>query len=1707
MLLDLDVGVRPALGNLFYQILNLGRVESLDFGCVISWDAALLDVMNDLEADASIASSFLSACRALELSVDQHPDRTQFCENLRNWVSYLMPALRRIIDMSSTSENSLNASDELDEMSRSSSLSLGISEGFAALASLAKLGDAWHKSFSSAQGQVVVSAILDCIVDVFRQQIIQDNGQFVAATALVLYMDSFVPVNTWIGVFGHGSQGLPIENATNGVNHRWLTEMSACRQSWNEHAQLSLYQALISSARPATLQSIIPGSDDSLYEALFSRMFAVCSSPQNATIRTYALFAIGVWLDASKRMDSYNGVRKCLTPAVYRKLFDYTLSLWDATSDAAVAKLTAVLDGLLDAAVRLMSDDDLAGQIILDVLKIDWEVKAKYEILGLIQAKFGIGQLLKIQPDLFDICFENMKNRKIAMNIRAFVVRCLRHHMNSLTVAERQPSAMKFWLQPLSKALVSDNHNVRKVLSEAVLPDIIRNAPEAAECLLAELEALGSPLKVSAQFAIYKSLRFLGLESHTSSPSEITLLSAIVHADMNTRIDALGYICEGSKGLEEIDEVDLNAVKKFLVANGAIQSADFRQRFSGYFKKILHRIRRTVYANWRDFLDRQVVIKSASSQQQVLESQIICDELQSKLNMKRDFLEWILSFAIYNTYPGATFQRKESALALLQHYQESEKGFKTSVLLDFRIKTSPFNVNMNTTAVVEALITTLLHDKYTPTRIAAFELLAGLEGELAGYELEQLVKLSTSLMSSKRYSQAESGALLMHLVAIKYGREMKREIHVATSTSATEYSPYDHVMVQVLDLLELQMTDSTSWTISFGLLIALKHLLSSVDYIQLSNEKQQKLFAKQSSRMVSIARRACAIAVPSIMEVSLGEGNDEVDVDIDDEGLEVAYAFRVVKESALMLHALLSNVPFPDDIENECFLEVRDIENAADLLREMAVMARHRGAFTAVTNAFETLCLRLLASKSRHLGSLPKRFLDDLLVMMNSDDVGITRRSAGIPDTIVSILTNEATSSRKPLLKYTMFRLLEMIGNSDSDLSSLQSSAFYTCQVHAFNTLRGMVEDSILGLRLTDSMEDLFATCIQGFHSLNFSVRNSAGMMFSRLLNKTMGPKSDSITAHEFFERFPRLKEVFLNELSSAVDALELSGEVVATLYPILTVLTKLKPATSDLPEAEGSEFKALIHRCVTIDKYQVREMAARCLPAFVTPSSILAVVRELLTSTTAKDQNRSHGCLLQAEALLKSWHNLPASRTADALSTLTNILNESAWLYDSNPCPISQAQYLSIVFEHIFAQDKYDDKPSDFQRIIVQHCLAYIESSDKLKRIGEKRLLSVSVQILVARIQWVDVDERITLERLVVHKNRSVRDTAISALCKASRLAKSNNDIARVIVMQLLDGKVHPHSLNIMLAFLSQWEGFALPSDVMNRFAVILSRVTRDAAPLSIQLLGRVTLFLLEQDDPLTCGVLDLFVHTASNLSIPSEPAPSRKSVATIAGSIIPALVHRPRYQVSYIKLCLVLDTLLVDDDMIVRDLASAIVGDLTGEAPKVAPVSREELMLSVLASGTWIQESLLLIFEYVSDLALGSQRADLVIKTELSNETIVFIHESDNLHREALQDAQLGYQALKILLKPHSQHIHRFIDRLEQNVKYMVEMMVGKLDLSTVPHRPELFVLVARHLMAIRTLLVICRDHKERDVRTRVLKVYDELQACLDDFFIITE
>lgn len=152
---------------------------------------------------------------------------------------------------------------------------------------------------------------------------------------------------------------------------------------------------------------------------------------------------------------------------------------------------------------------------------------------------------------------------------------------------------------------------------------------------------------------------------------------------------------------------------------------------------------------------------------------------------------------------------------------------------------------------------------------------------------------------------------------------------------------------------------------------------------------------------------------------------------------------------------------------------------------------RHMGAVAAVYPVYGFLCQTLLTSNLPIYHQLISDWLIEELDLLDSDKTrfSITRRSAGIPCCIVSILAAEASVKladtksaeiSRPLLRHTMKFLFEL-ANTPVDLSTLQHNRTDIPQVHAFNILKAIFRDTRMGADVLGFVDHGLILAIDGF--------------------------------------------------------------------------------------------------------------------------------------------------------------------------------------------------------------------------------------------------------------------------------------------------------------------------------------------------------------------------------------------------------------------------------------------------------------------------------------------------------------------------------------------------------------------------------------------------------------------------------------------------
>jgi len=396
-------------------------------------------------------------------------------------------------------------------------------------------------------------------------------------------------------------------------------------------------------------------------------------------------------------------------------------------------------------------------------------------------------------------------------------------------------------------------------------------------------------------------------------------------------------------------------------------------------------------------------------------------------------------------------------------------------------------------------------------------------------------------------------------------------------------------------------------------------------------------------------------------------------IDTDNAHLEVgpkyqvilSCCWRVIKSASQLLSTIISHAPIENYYSNSnsdggkskegdkeekevipFILSYDQIITGSQYFRSLLESVRHHGAFVSVYPGYTALCELMLRSPQPQYSTLPKVWLDESLKMVkNSTAISVTRRSAGIPMLILAVLNSES-NSKKLLLPYTVNSLLEVANRPVGDHWDEQSDL---PQVHALNILRSIFRESKLGSDVISYVPKVMITTIEGFNSPAWAIRNCSTMMFSTMLNRTLGSKKtkddfdavNSITCREFFSHYPELHPYLLKQLNLSTKMLQESKSLNPTLFPILAILSRLQPSilasTPTVSVLNMSAFVSAVRYCGQVSIYKVREASGRALVSLISSNEIIDIVEQIVSeSWTAQNQNSFHGGLMQVKFLLR---------------------------------------------------------------------------------------------------------------------------------------------------------------------------------------------------------------------------------------------------------------------------------------------------------------------------------------------------------------------------------------------------------------------------------------------------------------------------------------
>ena len=264
-------------------------------------------------------------------------------------------------------------------------------------------------------------------------------------------------------------------------------------------------------------------------------------------------------------------------------------------------------------------------------------------------------------------------------------------------------------------------------------------------------------------------------------------------------------------------------------------------------------------------------------------------------------------------------------------------------------------------------------------------------------------------------------------------------------------------------------------------------------------------------------------------------------------------------------------------------------------LIQLMLRLRHPGAFSSLADPLTTLasvfsfdCTSLI---DRHLTSFP--------------EVSTTRRSAGLPLCLKALLLGTVQRYQK-LDKTGRLQSVECKKVSDSFIELVmkdKDSINAVSLVHALNCLRALFREARLSPYLTHSVPTLTKFCFAHFSSKEWSIRNSASMLFFALIVKVFGSDHNRVRLdeRELRRKVPGFIESIVELITVAPvrDGNSVNGEDEHKgCFQILCVLARIKPhskqmqttllrlfnetgrASGDQGQGEGSEFVEGIGLC-----------------------------------------------------------------------------------------------------------------------------------------------------------------------------------------------------------------------------------------------------------------------------------------------------------------------------------------------------------------------------------------------------------------------------------------------------------------------------------------------------------------------------------------------
>ncbi|QDS74834.1 hypothetical protein FKW77_002765 [Venturia effusa] len=766
----------------------------------------------------------------------------------------------------------------------------------------------------------------------------------------------------------------------------------------------------------------------------------------------------------------------------------------------------------------------------------------------------------------------------------------------------------------------------------------------------------------------------------------------------------------------------------------------------------------------------------------------------------------------------------------------------------------------------------------------------------------------------------------------------------------------------------------------------------------------------------------------------------------------LSYSWRALRESSAIIQVLARKAPVG---AHGVLAEHEFVAMCSTAFMELSEL-RHRGAFSAVAQAFSACC-----SRCHTLGyhELLDQFYKDTLACIQHQASATTRRSAGLPSLITGVL---GANPGGPLFQQAIRDLqLEAAAASPSFISYGDELP----QVHALNSLRAIFTSTILGPSSEPHLVSTLSIAGRCLRSKIWAIRNCGAMLFraliDRLLGSTDSQNHDDDSEVKFvritYNDYPKLLDIITELLTPDFDGFGDGDGAVESVFPALKIIQRMPP-----PEHEQKRIRELVFNLCVSSHWHIRNMAARTFANLV-PQTEVGTILCNLVPLSRTDQNAVHGRLLCINYLMDPIFRNAASTTEGSLFDLEPIYDvlrrQIQVLYRDNPSPYTRSAYLDILnrftlvlitvphflensnlFNRIAAEEVttvdlndgddrdadsevaeiFYEEPSARKSVALHFLLHYILRMQIVERQGQGRMETLDhYQIILTRLETGDSDAKMQVLEYLVNISAMIPRVAVHLLVgtvvrltensEDNRVASRCRKFLRILYMSVSkdpDLFLNAPSLPNLRGVFKR-KTVAAPSMVVNTLGLwgfIMNRTCQAAQPT----------YVLAKEISFMLSFIAQMIQETRTFELRQASALCLRDAAAIWTLNIPRQDLNPQK----IQAILLTYDILNDDDDDIRDIGSQIVSSITNNEVCVPLVASQQL-LHYLA--TKYRQSEHVCRQALRKMIQSTLQDDKLIpsakerfKSATVEDTALFVVEKQNLFLDLYREAGLWSKVL---------------------------------------------------------------------------------------------